>query len=118
MRRNKDEYWQQEAGVVKWVNTGDLKSPGRKPLRVQVPPPALRQYQRLWGYHEAALVTGWGGSMRIISFVTDPISPARGPPQGDFLLLLLDQTPAFEPTEAEPVLGFVFDPSLPDDFAD
>jgi hypothetical protein len=56
--------------------------------------------------------------MRIISFVTDPIvvvailqhlelphtpppiSPARGPPQGDFLL---DQTSAFDPTEAEPV---------------
>ena len=38
-----------------------------------------------------------------------PISPARGPPQGD---LLLDQTPAFDPTEAE-VPEFVFDQSLP-----
>jgi hypothetical protein len=55
-----------------------------------------------------------GGPMRIVSFITDPIvvvailqhlelphtpppiSPARGPPQGDFLL---DQTPAFDPTE-------------------
>ena len=54
--------------------------------------------------------------MRILSFLTDPIvvvailehlelphgpppiSPARGPPQGHFL----DQTPAFDPTEAEP----------------
>ena len=66
--------------------------------------------------------------MRILSFLTDPpvvtailvhlefphtpppISPARGPPQGDFLL---DQTPAFDPTEAEPVPEFVFDQSLP-----
>ena len=68
-----------------------------------------------------------GGPMRIVSFITDPpvvvailqhlelpppISPARGPPQGDFLL---DQTPAFDPTEAEPVPDFVFDPSLPDE---
>ena len=73
--------------------------------------------------------------MRILSFLTDPIvtdpivvvailehlelphtpppiSPARGPPQRDFL----DQTPAFDPTEAEPVPEFVFDQSLPDEF--
>ena len=36
-------------------------------------------------------------------------------PQGYFLL---DQTPAFDPTEAEPVPDFVFDPSLPDEFDD
>lgn len=29
-----------DAGVVKSVNTGDLKSPARKGLRVRVPPPA------------------------------------------------------------------------------
>ena len=40
------------------------------------------------------------------------ISPARGPPQGD---LLLDRTPAFDPTEAEPIPDFVFDQSLPDE---
>ena len=69
-----------------------------------------------------------GGPMRIVSLITDPpvvvailqhlelphtpppISPARGPPQGDFLL---DQTPAFDPSEAEPVPVFVFDQSLP-----
>jgi hypothetical protein len=74
-----------------------------------------------------------GGPMRIVSFITDPIvvvailqhlelphtpppiSPARGPPQGDFLL---DQTPAFDPSEAEPVPDFVFDQSPPDDFGD
>ena len=72
-----------------------------------------------------------GGPMRILSFITDPpvvvailehlelphtpppISPARGPPQGGFLL---DQTPVFDPTEAEPIPEFVFDQSLPDEF--
>jgi hypothetical protein len=44
-----------------------------------------------------------------------PISSARGPPQGDFIL---DQTPAFDPTEAEPPPDFVFDQSLPDEFDD
>ena len=71
--------------------------------------------------------------MRILSFLTDPpvvtailvhlafprtpapISPARGPPQGDFLL---DQTPAFDPTEAEPAPDFSFDQSLPDESDD
>ena len=71
-----------------------------------------------------------GGHMKILAFLTDPpvvfailvhlelphqpplISPARGPPQGD---LLLDQTPAFDPSEAEPIPDFVFDQSLPDE---
>ena len=74
-----------------------------------------------------------GGPMRILSFLTDPpvvtailvhlefphtpppISPARGPPKGDFLL---DQTPAFDPTEAETAPDFVFDQSLPDESDD
>jgi hypothetical protein len=68
-----------------------------------------------------------GGPMRILSFITDPpvvvailehlelpctpppISPARGPPQGDFLL---DQTPTFDPTEAERTEGAVPNPRL------
>jgi hypothetical protein len=72
-----------------------------------------------------------GGQMRILAFLTDPpvvaaillhlelphlpppISPARGPPQGDFLL---DQSPAFDPAQAEPVPDVVFDQSLPGDF--
>ena len=72
-----------------------------------------------------------GGHMRILAFLTDPpvvlailshlelphqpppISPARGPPQGDFLL---DQTPVFDPAEGEPGPEFVFDQSVPDDF--
>jgi hypothetical protein len=70
--------------------------------------------------------------MRVLAFLTDPpvvtaslmhlelpheppiVSPARGPPQGDFL----EQTRAFEPTEAEPVPVFVFDQSLPAEFDD
>lgn len=69
-----------------------------------------------------------GGQMRILAFLTDPptvaailvhlemphtpppISPARGPPQGDFLL---DQTPSYDPTDAEPEPDFVFDQSGP-----
>ena len=65
--------------------------------------------------------------MRIVSFITDPpvvvailhhlelphtpppSSPARGPPQGDFLL---DQTPAFDPSEAERSGGAVPSPRV------
>jgi hypothetical protein len=72
-----------------------------------------------------------GGQMKILAFLTDPpvvssillhldlphqpppLSPARGPPQGDFLL---DQTSAFDPTETEPVPEVIFDQSLPDEF--
>ena len=74
-----------------------------------------------------------GGEMRIIAFLTDPpivaaillhldlphtpppLSPARGPPQTDFLTGLLDQTPAFDLAEPDPVPDFQFDQSLPDD---
>ncbi len=45
-----------------------------------------------------------------------PLSPARGPPQSDLLTGLLDQTPAFDPAEPDPVPDFEFDQSLPDDF--
>jgi len=77
--------------------------------------------------------------MRILAFLTDPpvvrsilvhldlphrpppVAPARGPPQGDFLL---DQSHGSDPTEAEqyefdqsgPELEF--DQSLPDTFED
>lgn len=77
--------------------------------------------------------------MTILAFLTDPpvvsailfhlqlpheppaISPARGPPQRDFLL---DQTPAFDPADGEPAAGPrsarcpVFDQSVPDEFED
>lgn len=69
--------------------------------------------------------------MRILAFLTDPpvvstillhldmnpkpppLSPARGPPQGDFLF---DQTSGFDATDAESVPDFMFDQSLPDEF--
>jgi hypothetical protein len=59
--------------------------------------------------------------MRMLAFLTDPpvvsaillhldlphkpppLSPARGPPQSDLLTGLLDQTPAFDPAEPEPI---------------
>jgi hypothetical protein len=44
-----------------------------------------------------------------------PLSPARGPPQGDFLL---DQTLTFDPADAEPEPDFHFDQSLPPGFDD
>jgi hypothetical protein len=73
-----------------------------------------------------------GGEMRILAFLTDsftvlgilrhlglphtapPLTPARSPPGGDPALepgpsLDLDQTPAFDPTEPEPIPDFDFD---------
>jgi hypothetical protein len=45
-----------------------------------------------------------------------PISPARGPPQHELPVELIDQTPGFDPTEPDPVPDFDFDQSPPDDF--
>ena len=77
------------------------------------------------------LCLGCGGQMKILAFLTNPpivsaillhldlphlpppLSPARGPPQGDFLL---DQTSGFDPAEPEPVPESFFDQSLPDEF--
>jgi hypothetical protein len=44
-----------------------------------------------------------------------PLSPARAPPQADLLTDPLDQTPAFDPFEPDPVPGFEFDQSAPDE---
>ena len=70
-----------------------------------------------------------GGEIRILAFLTDPpvvkaillhldlphrpppLSPARGPPQIDFLT---DPSPALDPAQPEPVPEFEFDQSLPD----
>jgi len=77
---------------------------------------------------------GCGAEMRILAFLTDPapvvailrhldlptqppaLSPARGPPQPDLPLegeppLDLDQTPAFDPAEPEPLHDADFDQS-------
>jgi hypothetical protein len=47
-----------------------------------------------------------------------PLSPARGPPQSDLLVEPLDQTPAFDPAEPDPVPDFEFDQSMPDESDD
>jgi len=75
-----------------------------------------------------------GAQMRILAFITaaepvddilrhlglsttpPPLSPARGPPQHDLGFDAqsspdMDQTPAFDPTEPEPVPDFDFDQS-------
>jgi hypothetical protein len=73
-----------------------------------------------------------GGDMRILAFITavepvdailnhlglpttaPPLSPARGPPQHDLAFDAdpgFDQTPAYDPTEPEPVPDFDFDQS-------
>jgi hypothetical protein len=44
-----------------------------------------------------------------------PVSPARGPPQSEFLL---DQSPSFDAEDPEPVPDFQFDQSPPGDFDD
>jgi hypothetical protein len=80
------------------------------------------------------LCPGCGADMRILAFITaaEPadvilrhlglpatpplLSPARGPPQHDLAFdadhsLHIDQTPAFDPTEPEPIPDFDFDQS-------
>ncbi len=74
-----------------------------------------------------------GGQMSILAFLTDPpvvsaillhlnlphrpppVAPARGPPQGDFLL---DQTPAVDLADPDPETDFQFDQSRPPGLAD
>ena len=71
--------------------------------------------------------------MKILAFLTDPpvvssillhldlhhlpppLSPARGPPQRDFLF---DQTSAFDATDSEPEHEYTFDQSLPEQLDD
>ena len=69
--------------------------------------------------------------MKIIAFLTDPptveaillhldlphkpppVAPARGPPQAE---ISFDQTPDFDPADAEPAPNLEFDHSLPEDW--
>ena len=48
------------------------------------------------------------------SWTTSPECAPRGRPQSDLLFELLDQTPAFDPAEPDPVPDFDFDQPLPD----
>jgi hypothetical protein len=74
---------------------------------------------------------GCDSDMRVLAFITDPftlrqilehlglaarpppLAPARPSPQPE---LGFDQTPAFDPTQPEPVAAYDFDQSVPDEF--
>lgn len=99
-----------------------LPAPEAYPRRPDGPPPQLIPPPRIHRHHYHGvlplLCPSCGGQMRVVSFLTEPatiqpilvhldlarrpppVAPARDPPQGDFLL---DQSPAFDPTEPEPV---------------
>jgi len=109
---------------------GDLDEPPRpaSPARIRWAVLLARVYEVL-----PLLCSACGAEMRILAFLTDPpvvsaillhldlphrptlLAPARAPPQGD---LLLDQSPAFDPADAEPEQDFHFDQSLPTAFED
>lgn len=102
-------------------------------LRPAAPPARIRWAVLLARIYEVLplLCPACGGEMRILAFLTDPpvvcaillhldlphrpppLSPARAPPQIDFLA---DPSPAFDPCEPDPVPEFEFDQSVPDDF--
>lgn len=115
-----------------------IDGPGSSPRRSA----RIRWAQLLARIYEVLplLCPSCGGQMRILAFLTDPpvvsaillhldlphrpprVAPARGPPQGDFLL---DQSPTFDLTEPEPEFAFDqsgpeynFDQSIPDEFDD
>lgn len=115
-----------------------IDGPGPSPRRSA----RIRWAQLLARIYEVLplLCPSCGGQMRILAFLTDPpvvsaillhldlphrpprVAPARGPPQGDFLL---DQSPTFDLTEPEPEFAFDqsgpeynFDQSIPDEFDD
>jgi hypothetical protein len=111
-------------------------SPSAEPAPAPASPARIRWAILLSRIYDVLplLCPACGGEMRILTFLTDPpvvsaillhldlphkpppLSPARGPPQSDLLTGLLDQTPAFDPAEPDPVPDFEFDQSLPDDF--
>ena len=117
---------------------GDVASPSlpSEPAPAPASPARIRWAVLLARIYDVLplLCAACGGEMRILAVLTDPpvvshillhldlphkpppLSPARGPPQSDLLTGLLDQTPAFDPVEPEPVADFDFDQSLPDDF--
>ena len=117
---------------------GDPTAPAiaPEPARERASPSRIRWAVLLSRIYDVLplLCPACGNEMRILAFLTDPpvvsaillhldlphkpppLSPARGPPQSDLLTGLLDQTPAFDPAEPDPVPDFEFDQSLPDDF--
>lgn len=113
-----------------------IDGPGSSPRRSA----RIRWAQLLARIYEVLplLCPSCGGQMRILAFLTDPpvvsaillhldlphrpprVAPARGPPQGDFLL---DQSPTFDLTEPEFAFDqsgpeYNFDQSIPDELDD
>ncbi len=113
---------------VRDASSGDRPTPLANPARIRWAVLLARVYGVL-----PLLCPACGGELKILAFLTDPpvvsrillhldlhhlpppLSPARGPPQGDFLL---DQTSEFDATDVGPVPDFAFDQSLPKDFED
>ena len=113
---------------VRDASSGDRPTPTSNPARIRWAVLLARVYGVL-----PLLCPACGGELKILAFLTDPpvvsrillhldlhhlpppLSPARGPPQGDFLL---DQTSEFDATDVGPVPDFAFDQSLPKDFED
>jgi hypothetical protein len=100
-------------------------SPSPEPAPAPASPARIRWAVLLARIYDVLplLCPACGGEMSILAFLTDPpvvsaillhldlphkpqpLSPARGPPQSDLLTGLLDQTPAFDPAEPDPVPG-------------
>ena len=119
---------------------GDVASPSlsSQPAPAPASPARIRRAVLLARIYDVLplLCPACGGEMRILAFLTDPpvvsaillhvesgplpqpppLSPARGPPQCNFLTGLLDQTPAFHLAAPDAVPGFEVERSLPDDF--
>jgi len=104
---------------------GDVASPSpsAEPAPAPASPARIRWAILLARIYDVLplLCPACGSEMKILAFLTDPpvvsaillhldlphkpppLSPARGPPQSDLLTGLLDQTPAFDPAEPDPV---------------
>ena len=123
------------------MGAADTGAPDDKPIRLAHIDPARRAGRSRWAsliariYEVSPLrCPNCSAEMRIVAFLTDPpaivailrhldlptrsptLSPARGPPQPDLPLDPgapdhLDQTPAFDAAEPDPIPDFDFDQS-------
>jgi DNA replication protein DnaC len=90
------------------LNSKELPCGGRRRPKPLPPKPShlQRRYAPTW--------TEWMDGLLRNSWTTSPECAPRGRPQSDLLFELLDQTPAFDPAEPDPVPDFDFDQPLPD----